>query len=178
MHTYMACTSTTTYEFLKLEKLSYLEGFYEFSCPFSEGEESRSPSHFVSMCSSSPYAFLPSPALAESPLPPLFTSLTRARREPAPLLLPRRHQAMAPARARVRVARELLAQPVLLVLRLSMLRSSVEVYSHPGRSGATCRSVASADPALSGSPPAPPSRASVPSARRRRRAASATASSS
>ena len=38
MHTYMACTSTTTYEFLKLEKLSYLEGFYEFSCPFSEGE--------------------------------------------------------------------------------------------------------------------------------------------
>ncbi len=54
MHTYMACTSTTTYEFLKLEKLSYLEGFYEFSCPFSEGDASRSPSHFVSMCSSSP----------------------------------------------------------------------------------------------------------------------------
>ena len=54
MHTYMACTSTTTYEFLKLEKLSYLEGFYEFSCPFSEGEASRSPSTFVSTYSSSP----------------------------------------------------------------------------------------------------------------------------
>jgi len=37
MHTYFAATSTTTWEFVKLEKLSYLKGFYEFSCPFSEG---------------------------------------------------------------------------------------------------------------------------------------------
>lgn len=37
MHTFFATTSTTTWEFVKLEKLSYLKGFYEFSCPFSEG---------------------------------------------------------------------------------------------------------------------------------------------
>ena len=37
VHGFNACTSTTTYEFLKLEKLAYLKGFYECSCPFSEG---------------------------------------------------------------------------------------------------------------------------------------------
>ena len=36
-HTFMAMTSTTTYEWLKLEKLEYMQGFYEFSFPFSEG---------------------------------------------------------------------------------------------------------------------------------------------
>jgi hypothetical protein len=36
-HTFFACTSTTTYEWLKLEKLEYMQGFYEFSFPFSEG---------------------------------------------------------------------------------------------------------------------------------------------
>ena len=36
-HTFFACTSTTTYEWLKLEKLEYMKGFYEFSFPFSEG---------------------------------------------------------------------------------------------------------------------------------------------
>ena len=36
-HTFFACTSTTTYEWLKLEKLEYMHGFYEFSFPFSEG---------------------------------------------------------------------------------------------------------------------------------------------
>ena len=30
-------TSSTTYEFVKLEKLEYLNGFYQFSFPFSEG---------------------------------------------------------------------------------------------------------------------------------------------
>ena len=36
-HTFMACTSSTTYEWLKLDKLDYMKGFYEFSFPFSEG---------------------------------------------------------------------------------------------------------------------------------------------
>ena len=33
----MCCTSSTTYEFVKLEKLEYLNGFYQFSFPFSQG---------------------------------------------------------------------------------------------------------------------------------------------
>jgi palmitoyltransferase len=37
MHSFMALTSSTTHEFLKLDKLRYLRGFYECSCPFSEG---------------------------------------------------------------------------------------------------------------------------------------------
>merc|ERR1711972_429134 len=37
VHTYMALTSTTTHEFIKLDKIEYLRGFYEFSCPFNEG---------------------------------------------------------------------------------------------------------------------------------------------
>ena len=36
-HTFMCLTSSTTYEFIKLEKLEYLQGFYQFSYPFSEG---------------------------------------------------------------------------------------------------------------------------------------------
>jgi hypothetical protein len=37
MHTFHCCTASTTYEFIKLEKLEYLNGFYQFSFPFSEG---------------------------------------------------------------------------------------------------------------------------------------------
>ena len=37
IHTFMLLTSSTTYEFIKLEKLEYLNGFYQFSFPFSEG---------------------------------------------------------------------------------------------------------------------------------------------
>eukprot|EP00965_Chrysotila_dentata_P091833 3031824-Pleurochrysis_carterae.AAC.3 len=37
IHSYLAATSTTTFEFIKMEKLDYLRGFYEFSCPFSQG---------------------------------------------------------------------------------------------------------------------------------------------
>ena len=37
IHTYMAATAMTTFEFVKMEKLDYMKGFYEFSCPFSEG---------------------------------------------------------------------------------------------------------------------------------------------
>jgi hypothetical protein len=37
MHTFMMLTASTTYEFIKLEKLEYLNGFYQFSFPFSEG---------------------------------------------------------------------------------------------------------------------------------------------
>jgi hypothetical protein len=33
----MALTSSTTYEFIKIEKLEYMKGFYPFSFPFSEG---------------------------------------------------------------------------------------------------------------------------------------------
>ena len=29
VHTYMALTSTTTHEFIKLDKIEYLRGFYE-----------------------------------------------------------------------------------------------------------------------------------------------------
>jgi len=37
IHTFMMLTSSTTYEFVKLEKLEYLNGFYQFSFPFSDG---------------------------------------------------------------------------------------------------------------------------------------------
>jgi len=37
IHTFHALTSSTTYEFVKLEKLEYMNGFYQFSFPFSEG---------------------------------------------------------------------------------------------------------------------------------------------
>ena len=37
IHTFMLLTSSTTYEFMKLEKLEYLNGFYQFSFPFSDG---------------------------------------------------------------------------------------------------------------------------------------------
>ena len=37
MHTFNCLTSSTTYEFIKLEKLEYLNGFYQFSFPFSDG---------------------------------------------------------------------------------------------------------------------------------------------
>ncbi|KAL1529305.1 hypothetical protein AB1Y20_000259 [Prymnesium parvum] len=37
IHTFHALTSSTTHEFVKLEKLEYLNGFYQFSFPFSEG---------------------------------------------------------------------------------------------------------------------------------------------
>jgi len=37
IHTFNMLTSSTTYEFVKLEKLEYFEGFYQFSFPFSQG---------------------------------------------------------------------------------------------------------------------------------------------
>jgi len=37
MHTFHCLTASTTYEFVKLEKLEYLNGFYQFSFPFSDG---------------------------------------------------------------------------------------------------------------------------------------------
>ena len=37
IHTFNMLTSSTTYEFVKLEKLEYMEGFYQFSFPFSQG---------------------------------------------------------------------------------------------------------------------------------------------
>ena len=37
IHTFMCLTSSTTYEFIKLEKLEYMNGFYQFSFPFSQG---------------------------------------------------------------------------------------------------------------------------------------------
>jgi len=37
IHTFMALTSSTTYEFVKLETLEYMNGFYPFSFPFSDG---------------------------------------------------------------------------------------------------------------------------------------------
>ena len=37
IHTFMMLTSSTTYEFIKLEKLEYMNGFYQYSFPFSQG---------------------------------------------------------------------------------------------------------------------------------------------
>ena len=37
VHTFHCLTSSTTYEFVKLEKLEYMNGFYQFSFPFNEG---------------------------------------------------------------------------------------------------------------------------------------------
>ena len=37
IHSFHGLTSNTTYEFIKWDKIEYLKGFYEFTCPFSEG---------------------------------------------------------------------------------------------------------------------------------------------
>lgn len=37
IHTYLALCGVTTHEFLRNDHLGYLDGFFEFSCPFSEG---------------------------------------------------------------------------------------------------------------------------------------------
>lgn len=37
IHTFMCFTSSTTHEFIKMEKLEYMTGFYQFSFPFSQG---------------------------------------------------------------------------------------------------------------------------------------------
>ena len=37
IHTFNCLTSSTTYEFIKLENLEYMSGFYHYSFPFSDG---------------------------------------------------------------------------------------------------------------------------------------------